>query len=99
MNPYLLIILCILIIHYLVDLVTDLLNVSNVSESLPGEFQGFYDSEKYENSQKYLRETTRFGILEDTIHIVVIMALILTGAFDLLDRAACFFGDRIRVRR
>ena len=86
MNPVLIIIIAILVARFAIDLVSDLLNLSRISETLPGEFREWYDEEKYQKSQRYLKETTRFGILTDTIEIVVMLVFIAVGGFNLLDR-------------
>jgi STE24 endopeptidase len=84
MNVYLIIILAIL--------VADWLNVRNLKEELPSEFGGWYDAEKYKTSQRYLRETTRFGISVDTFHTALYLVLILAGVFNLVDVFARRFG-------
>ncbi|HAK96239.1 MAG TPA: peptidase M48 [Planctomycetes bacterium] len=88
MNGYLAVVLAALIGHYVLELVSDWLNVRNVKEDLPAEFEGFYDPAKYRTSQQYLRETTRFGLIEDTFDTVVSVAFILLGGFNLVDTLA-----------
>jgi STE24 endopeptidase len=92
MNIYLVIILAALIGSYLLDLIADWLNVRNLKEELPAEFDGWYDAEKYKTSQKYLRERTAFGIGVDTFHALLYLALILTGAFNIVDLFARKLG-------
>jgi len=87
MNIYL-IIVAILIIRFAVDLVVDLLNLGMVSEKLPAEFAEWYDDEKYSKSQRYLRETTRFGIITDTISTVATLIFITLGGFNFVDSLA-----------
>ncbi len=95
MNVYLVIVLAVLVGHYLLGLVSDWLNVRNVKEELPAEFAGFYDGAKYTTSQKYLRENTRFGILEDSFDTAVSVAFILLAGFNYVDTLAraCGFGE------
>ncbi len=92
MNVYLIIILAVLVGSYLLELLADWLNLRNLKEGLPSEFDGSYDAERYKTSQRYLRETTRFGIAVDTFHTVLYLALILTGVFNLVDLFARCFG-------
>jgi len=92
MNVYLIIILAVLVGSYLLELLADWLNLRNLKEGLPPEFDGSYDAERYKTSQRYLRETTRFGIAVDTFHTVLYLALILTGVFNLVDLFARCFG-------
>ncbi len=86
MSPLLIIIVLILVLRFVVDLVADLLNMNRISEDLPDEFTEWYDPEQYTKSQRYLRETTRFGILTDTLQISVTLVFILAGGFNGLDR-------------
>ena len=92
MNTYLVLIILILIARYLLDLVSDWMNVRHVSTELPAEFEGYYDGEKYRQSQNYLRETTRFGIVVDTLHTIVVLVFILVGGFNFVDLIAMGYG-------
>ena len=88
MNHFLIILLTILIGTYLLDAMVNSLNVRNAETELPAEFAGWYDAEKYGKSQQYLRETTRFSILKDSILTPATVAFILLGGFNLADRFA-----------
>ena len=92
MNYFLLIILAVLIGTYVLDLIVDTLNVRNVKTALPEEFEGYYDTDKYKKSQEYLRENTRFGIINDTITTPITIAFILLGGFDTVDQFARGFN-------
>lgn len=56
-----------------------------VSPNIPGEFEGYYDAEKYAKSQDYLRETTRWGLFVDAINTIVLVVFIVFGGFGLID--------------
>ncbi len=86
MNALLIIIISILIVRYVVDQVADRLNLSRISEQLPEEFEGWYDAEGYAKSQQYLCDTTRFGVLTDTVSTSITILFILLGGFNFLDR-------------
>ncbi len=88
MNLYLITIIAILILRYAVDLIVDLLNLSVISEKLPTEFEEWYDDKKYSKSQRYLRETTQFGIITDTISTITTLIFITVGGFNYIDRWA-----------
>lgn len=88
MNTYLIVILSILIIHYLLDLVADYLNIRHIKEELPEEFYDYFDNAKYRQSQNYLRETTKFGITVSTVNALVLITLILIGGFNFVDHFA-----------
>ncbi len=88
MNCYLLIILIIIIADFILDIVVDMLNVKHIKTDLPGEFEGYYDAEKYKKSQNYLKENTRFGIIVDSISTPITVAFILIGGFNYFDQIA-----------
>ena len=88
MNIYLVIIISALVINYALSAIAAWLNLRNISEELPREFRGFYDQERYAKSQRYLRETTAFGLLHETFHLVVVLAFILFGGFNFVDSLA-----------
>jgi STE24 endopeptidase len=92
MNIYLVIILVIIIGEYILNIIMESLNLKCASETLPNEFVGFYDTERYRQSQKYLRENTYFGLLRDTFFTSIIIVFILIGGFNFVDRVARSFG-------
>ncbi len=85
MNIYLIIILMILVWDYLFDLFIEYKNIGQINPVLPTEFEGFYNNEKYEKSQAYLKENTKFGFYTSTFSLVVIVLLILSGGFNFID--------------
>jgi STE24 endopeptidase len=88
MNLFLFAVLAILIGDYLLNLVVEILNVRHLKITLPQEFVGWYDGEKYRTSQEYLKENTRFGIFSDSITTPVIIGFILLGGFNYVDQFA-----------
>jgi len=85
MNIYAIIILATLVISYLLDLVTEYLNLKSLRDELPPEFKDAYDAEKYRKSQQYTREQTRFGILTSTFNLTVLLIFWFLGGFNWLD--------------
>jgi STE24 endopeptidase len=88
MNIYLIIIVCLLVGEYLLHLLVDVANLKHVETEIPGEFEGWYDAEKYRKSQDYLRDTTRFDVLRSTVLMPLTLAFILLGGFRMVDDAA-----------
>ena len=92
MNAYLIIILTILIGGYLLDVAVEYLNIRSLKTELPEEFRDLYDPKRYITSQEYLKENTFFGIIQDTMFIVFIIAFILAGGFNTVDKFARSFN-------
>lgn len=88
MNIYLIVILAVLTGSYILDLIVELLNLSAIKTTLPEEFEGWYDSAKYAKAQNYLKDNTRFSLIHSTVFTSLIIFLILSGAFNVIDRLA-----------
>ncbi len=88
MNPYLIFILALLLLQYLLDLVVDLFEIRSLDPVLPNAFRDVYDEEKYAESQKYTRVTTRFSQIRVSISLVLTIAFILLGGFNMVDLIA-----------
>ena len=91
LNFYFILILAILMGNYLLDIAVNLLNVRHAKVDLPREFLGYYDAKKYRQSQEYLKENTRFGIIMETISTPVIIAFMVLGGFNAVDQFARSF--------
>jgi STE24 endopeptidase len=92
MNPYLIVILAFILISFSLNLIVERLNLKYIQTNLPKEFKDCYDAEKYKKAQMYLRETTGFSLLTDTLTTTVTVIFILLGGFNLCDTAARSFG-------
>ncbi|MCG8550048.1 MAG: M48 family metallopeptidase [Desulfobacterales bacterium] len=79
------IILVTLIVDYTMNYVADRLNIGQLATQLPEKFSDVYDKERYEQSQNYLRATTRFGTITSTIDLIVLLAFWFAGGFGALD--------------
>jgi STE24 endopeptidase len=98
MNGYLIFILALLIFNWLLSLVVETLNVRNLSTQIPKEFKGIYDDEKYAQSQRYLKDTTRFGQVQAAIMLPLTIAFILLGGFGWVDGIAQAAADKMIVQ-
>lgn len=87
MNVYLIVIVASLIVSWLLSLLSDLLNARAMRPAPPAEFRDVFDAETYAKSQDYARASMRFSGVTDTFNTALILALILTGAFNTLDLA------------
>ncbi|MFC1632393.1 M48 family metallopeptidase, partial [Candidatus Omnitrophota bacterium] len=88
MNVYLILILTILFGEYILNLIVDNLNLRHAAADLPQEFAGFYDREKYNLSQRYLKETTRFRLNKEGWFTFLFVSFILIGGFNFVDQLA-----------
>lgn len=98
MNGYLIFILTLLLFNGLLSWVVDALNVRHVSTEVPDEFRGLYDAEKYAQSQRYLKETTRLGQLQEAIHLPLTIGFILWGGFRWVHTCAQSASDLMIVQ-
>jgi STE24 endopeptidase len=92
MNTYLVIILALLIIDYIVESASDLLNIRNLGTELPSEFADVFDSTEYARSLEYQRVRTRFRLIESTVSTLLLIAFILASGFNMADHYARSFG-------
>ncbi|RNC83314.1 MAG: M48 family peptidase [Balneola sp.] len=92
MNVFTIIILAALLVDYLLDLVAKILNLKALSEQLPNEFEGVYDSETYKNSQDYTRVTTSFGLKVTLFDLLLLLAFWFSGGFNWLDEVVREWG-------
>ncbi|MDC0036894.1 M48 family metallopeptidase [bacterium] len=92
MNIYLILVLVFYVGFFLFDVLVDVLNVKCVSTQVPDEFVGIYDADRYSKSQLYLRETTRFSMIQHCFMGVVVVCCILLGGFNVLDVWVRGFG-------
>ncbi len=86
MNIYLAIILIALIGEFVLRSVARYLNLKSLDKTLPHEFSGFYDEDKYSQSQEYTRAKSRFAYVSSTFDVVLIVAFIVLGGFNLVDQ-------------
>ena len=79
------IIIGILVIQFLFDLFLDFLNRSGWTEELPEELKGIYDKKEYKKHIEYKKANFWFGILSDTFSLAVLLIVLFTGGFALLN--------------
>jgi STE24 endopeptidase len=92
MNIFLILVPAVLAFGYLLEVITETLNIKAISPELPEEFAGYYDNEKYSKSQNYLKDNTRFGLLVATVDLIVFLILIYGKIFNFADNFARSLG-------
>lgn len=91
-NTPMLIVLSFFLLFSLFDAFVEILNMRHArKEGLPEEFRGFCDEEKYQQSQKYLIENTRFSLWSTAFSVVVTIFFIIFGGFAFIDEWARSF--------
>ena len=86
MNIYAVVILTTLLIGFILNLITDILNLKALRNELPNEFKDVYDAEKYRKSQEYTRTNTKFGFITGTFGLAVTLVFWFRGGFNYLDQ-------------
>ncbi len=79
------IILVTIIVDFTMNFVADRLNIGKLTTHLPEKFSDVYDQKRYEQSQHYLRATTRFRTITATIDLGILLAFWFLGGFGALD--------------
>ena len=82
------IIIGLILFDYLFERLLEVLDLRNLSNTLPKPFQGVYEAEKYRKSQDYTRENTRFGFYTSTFSLILILLMLFLGGFSLVDNWA-----------
>lgn len=85
LNGYFYFVAAMVIGFYFLDVVSRLLNLTALKDELPAEFADVYDEEKYADSQRYTRETTRFRLIKSTYSLTIFLAFWWLGGFGWLD--------------
>ncbi|MCH6559607.1 M48 family peptidase, partial [candidate division KSB1 bacterium] len=85
MNIYAAIILATLVVSFIIDLITEVLNLKALRDDLPKEFAGVYDAEAYKKSQDYTRVKTKFGFITSIFSIILILVFWFAGGFNHVD--------------
>ena len=69
-NLYYYIIIFAIIIEYLLSSVSSILDIKNITPTIPSDFKKAYDQEKYILSQDYLKARTRFGLFSTIVTLM-----------------------------
>lgn len=86
MNIYRVFILATLLATFVLELISDWLNLQWLRSSLPSELEGVYDPDKYRKSQEYLRTRTRFGYVQAVFDLILLLVFWFAGGFNWLDQ-------------
>lgn len=79
------VIVAVLLLEYLLELFLGLLNARQRKSELPSEVNDVYNEERYRKYIAYDRINHRFSILTSTFNTLIILAMVLTGGFAIVD--------------
>lgn len=85
MNIYAGIILVTLVVSFIIEIVTEILNLKALRNEVPEEFKGIYDEEAYKKSQEYTRVGTKFGFLTSVFGVLLTITFWFMGGFNYVD--------------
>lgn len=92
MNIFLILIICIIIVSYLLDIIVSLLNINALQTELPKEFCEDFDKDEYAKSQEYTKDTTKLSIIENSFTTFSTLLFIILGGFNFIDIWVRSFG-------
>ena len=87
MNVFTWIILAVIAGLAILDAVAALLNLNSLGATMPGEFEEVYDESAYQKLREYTAVKTRFGLVEATFDLLILVVFWFAGGFEYLDRA------------
>jgi STE24 endopeptidase len=68
-------------VSYFWDSIISFLNAKAVKTEIPEEFKDVYPKEKYEKSQNYLKDSSRFSLVSSTFSTIAILVFYFAGGF------------------
>jgi len=86
MNIIAIIVFTVILAEFVLNFISDLLNLRMLRNDLPYAFRGWYDADRYHKSQEYLKVNTRFGWVVSSFGLVVFLAFWFSKGFPLVDR-------------
>ena len=81
----LLIILFVIVVNYLLDLFSGLLNYRSFNDKIPSNVRDIYNKEEYDKSQKYKKENFRFNLFISSYSFIILVTVLYSGYFGVLD--------------
>jgi STE24 endopeptidase len=77
---------------FLLETLSDLLNLTRLNDPLPNEFEGIFDPEKYAQSLSYQKSNTYFDLIQRSFFYLVTITFILSAGFGKVDDLIKGFG-------
>ena len=92
MNIFFIVILAALVGQAVLAVVSGLLNARAFSPTVPPEFAGVFDDERYARAQRYAMTRARFRAVRATVDLAILLAFWFAGGFAWLDQAVRSLG-------
>ena len=86
MNLFLVVILCAILFEYILEIISNLLNLRALQIDPPEPLKEVYEPGEYRRSQEYTRVNTRFGFITDTFKLVILLVFWFAGGFNFVDQ-------------
>lgn len=77
-----------LLVFFILDFISEWLNLRALRPEVPAPFADVYDAESYRKSQAYTRAQTHFGWVTGTFSLVLLLAVWFSGGFNWVDQLA-----------
>lgn len=91
-NVFSVIILITVFVDFVLDLISNILNMKSLKSNLPDVLAGIYNEEEYKKSQQYTNENIRFNIIKDAISLVILLVFWFAGGFSFWDQIVRGWG-------
>ena len=92
MNIFAVVILAAILLQFLLDLVSNILNLRALKLEPPAALKDVFSPDAYRKSQQYLRESTRFNLLVSSFALALLLAFWFLGGFNWLDQLVRSWG-------
>ena len=92
MNIFAIVIISAILLQFLLDLVSNILNLRALKLEPPEALQHVFSPDAYRKSQQYLRESTRFNLLVSSFALALLLAFWFLGGFNWLDQLVRSWG-------
>jgi STE24 endopeptidase len=88
----------VILVVYVIELIVSILNNRHRLNPIPENIQDVYDAEKYQNWLSYSLDQHRFSMIKRGFNLVVLLVLLLSGAFGWLEETVSTWTDSVRLQ-
>lgn len=86
-------ILALIVFNFLLESVLDYLNYTKFDTEIPDRLEGVYDESEYEKSQSYKKDKFKFGLLQSSFSLIVILIFLSIDGFKILNDIASQYAE------